>query len=371
MLRQVPDFRAERGREYDLWFILAVCVVATLAGARNSREIATVAARICQCQLMAMGARWDYFRNCYRYPRRTVIWAVLGNVDASELDRVTGQWLLAQARKTIGEDGEIEWVIAVDGKVLRGSWTDENDQVTLFSAMLQDKGVTIAQVKVPDGTNEITQVKALARQADIREGESALFTFDAAHCNRDTAEFIGGKPGWDYLITVKTDKPTLYRKAAEILAPLLGNEPDDVMTEHSHGVIKTWSCWVAEAKGVNFPHIAQIACICREVCSIAGEKLSKDVAVVVTSKNRERMGAADLNKHVRGHWGIENKKHYVRDTVYREDGNQTWRGNGPQSLASFRNFATSLFALKGIKNVKEATEVVHMDRHAAFDYMAT
>jgi hypothetical protein len=144
MLRQVPDFRAERGREYDLWFILAVCVVATLAGARNSREIATVASGICQCQLMAMGARWDYFRNCYRYPRRTVIWTVLGKVDAAELDRVTGQWLLAQARKTIGEDGKIEWVIAVDGKVLRGSWTDENDQVTLFSAMLQDKGVTIA-----------------------------------------------------------------------------------------------------------------------------------------------------------------------------------------------------------------------------------
>jgi hypothetical protein len=108
---------------------------------------------------MAMGARWDYFRKCYRYPRRTLIWAVLGNVDAAELDRVTGQWLLAQARKTAGEDGKAEWVIAVDGKVLRGSWTDENDQVTLFSAMLQDKGVTIAQVRVPDGTNEITQVK--------------------------------------------------------------------------------------------------------------------------------------------------------------------------------------------------------------------
>jgi hypothetical protein len=99
--------------------------------------------------------------------------------------------------------------------------------------------------------------------------------------------------------------------------------------------------------------------------------LTKDVALMVTSRCAERMTAADLGKHARGHWGIENKKHYIRDTVYREDGNQTWRGNGPQSLASFRNFATSLFALKGIKNVKEATEVVHMDRHAAFDYMTT
>ena len=353
MLRHVPDFRAERGREYDLWFILAVCVVATLAGARNSREIATVASGICQCQLMAMGARWDYFRKCYRHPRRTLIWAVLGNIDAAELDRVTGQWLLAQARKTAGEDGKAEWVIAVDGKVLRGSWTDENDQVTLFSAMLQDKGVTIAQVRVPDGTNEITQVKALARQADIREGESVLVTLDAAHSNRDTADFLGGKPGWNYLVTVKTDKPVLYGKVKEIIAPLLGNDPDDVTVERSHGVIKTWSCWASGANEVDFPHVQQVACICREVRSVTGEKLTKDVALVVTSRNAERMTAADFNKHTRGHWGIENKKHYIRDTVYREDGNQTWRGNGPQSLASFRNFATSLFALKGIKNVKE------------------
>jgi hypothetical protein len=66
MLRRVPEFRAERGREYGLSFILAVCVVATLAGAKNSREITTVASGICQCQLMMMGARWDYFKNRYR-----------------------------------------------------------------------------------------------------------------------------------------------------------------------------------------------------------------------------------------------------------------------------------------------------------------
>jgi predicted transposase YbfD/YdcC len=351
MLRQVPEFRAERGREYDLSFILAVCVVATLAGAKNSREITTVASGICQCQLMMMGARWDYFRNRYRCPRRTVIWAVLANIDAAELDRITGQWLLAQARKRNGEDDEIEWVIAIDGKVLRGSWTDENDQVTLFSAMLQDKGVTIAQVRVPDGTNEITQVKTLARQAGIREGESVLVTLDAAHCNKETAEFIGGKAAWDYLITVKTDKPALYGKVKEILIPLLGNDPDNVVTERDRGVRKTWSCWVADAKGANFPHISQVACICREVYSLTGEKLTKDVAVVVTSRNADKMSAVDLNKHTREHWGIENKKHYIRDTVYREDGNQSWKGSGPQALASFRNFSTSLFAMKEVKNM--------------------
>lgn len=35
----------------------------------------------------------------------------------------------------------------------------------MFSAMLHDGAVTIAQVRVPDGTNESTQVRTLAGAA--------------------------------------------------------------------------------------------------------------------------------------------------------------------------------------------------------------
>jgi predicted transposase YbfD/YdcC len=371
MLAEIPEFRGAQGREYALNFILAVCIVATLAGAKNYREIATVATGISQSQLRLLGAEFYHFGNCYRYPRRTVIWTVLAHVDAAALDRITGRWLLAQARKYRDEGGEIKWVIAIDGKVMRGAWTNENDQVTLFSAMLQEEALTIAQVRVPEGTNETTQVKALAKETGIRDGEKVLVTLDAAHCNKETAEFIGGKPGWDYLITVKTDKPALYRKAAEKLRPVLGRNPDDVMTDRSHGVIKTWSCWIAETGEINFPHISQVACICREVRSLTGEKISKDVAIQVTSASREEMSAADINKHTREHWGIENKSHYTRDTVFREDHNQSWKGNGPRTLASLRNLATGLFRMKDVKSIKEATELVHMDRMLALHYMTT
>jgi predicted transposase YbfD/YdcC len=371
MLAEISEFRGARGREYTLIFILAVCVVATLAGAGNYREIATVAAGISQHQLRLLRAEWDYFGHCYRYPRQTVIWTVLTHVDAAELDRITGTWLLAQARKCRGEDGVISWVIAIDGKVMRGAWTDENDMVTLFSAMLQEEALTVAQVRVPDGTNEITQVKALAEEIGIEDGETVLATLDAAHCNKETAKFLGGKPGWNYLITVKTDKPSLYRKATEKLRPLLSRNPDHVMTDRSHGVVKTWSCWITEAGEINFPHISQVACICREVHSLTGEKISKDIAVQVTSATREEVNEADMNKHTREHWGIENKSHYTRDTVYREDRNQSWKGNGPRALASLRNLATGLFRMKNVKSIKEATEMVHMDRGLALHYMAT
>jgi hypothetical protein len=132
-----------------------------------------------------LGAKWSYFKRRYKHPRLTAIWCVLTRIDTAELDRITGTWILAQARKRKDDDGNIQWVIAIDGKVMRGAWTDENDKVTLFSAMLQEEGVTIAQVRVPDGTNETTQVKALAQEFGIAEGESVPATFDAGHCNKE------------------------------------------------------------------------------------------------------------------------------------------------------------------------------------------
>ena len=83
------------------------------------------------------------------------------------------------------------------------------------------------------------------------------------------------------------------------------------------------------------------------------------------------MTAADVNKHARGHWGIENKSHYVRDTVYREDHGQAWAGDGPQALASLRNLALGLFRMKNVKAIKETAEWVCRDQARALQFMTT
>lgn len=371
MLGSVTEFRKEKGLEYELKFILAVCVVGALAGGKNCRELAAIAARLPQSLLAKLGSEWDYFLKRYRYPCKTTIWFVLANVDAAELDRIIGAWLLSQARKERQEDGSFTWVFAMDGKVMRGSWTDENDKVTLFSAMIQAKGITIAQVRVPDGTNEITQVEALVNACDIADGETVLATLDAAHSNVATGKLLGGKPGWDYLITVKTDKPALYRKVAGKITPLLSGTPHDIMEDSSRGRTKIWSCWITDAGGIGYPHLEQVACICREIYNRAGQKISKDIALQMTSAGPGKATAADINRHTRQHWGIENESHYVRDTLYREDHNGSWKGNGPESIAALHNLALGLLHLKKVKSIKETTELIHMDRMLALFYMAT
>jgi predicted transposase YbfD/YdcC len=130
-------------------------------------------------------------------------------------------------------------------------------------------------------------------------------------------------------------------------------------------------CWITDAGEIEFPHISQVACICREVRSLTGEKISKDVTIHVTSADQEAMSAQGMNRYTRKHWGIENKSHYTRDTVYREDHTQSWTGSGPHALASLRNFATGLLRMKNVRSIKEATEMVHMDRMLALQYMTT
>ena len=367
MLASVTDPRSPQGIQHALEFVLAVCVVATLAGAKNYREIAGHAADIPQPLLKKLGAEWCWFRLRYKHPSESTIRNVLTRIDAAQLDLVTGTWLAAQARK----NAKGEWIIAVDGKVMRGAWTDENGKVTLFSAMLHREAVTIAQVRVPDGTNEITQADAILDTVEIPAGESVLVTLDAAHTQRETAEYIGGKPGWDYLMTVKGNQPSLQREVFDKILPLLPEPPHHVTEEHSRGRIKRWSCWITGAEEIDFPDARQAAFIRREIFEITGDRISKEHALILTSRKSGKMTAADVNKHARGHWGIENKSHYVRDTVYREDHGQAWAGDGPQALASLRNLALGLFRMKNVKAIKETAEWVCRDQTRALQFMTT
>jgi predicted transposase YbfD/YdcC len=292
---------------------------------------------------------------------------VLSGIDAGMMDRITGEWLAAHAAKC--DDGEL--AIAIDGKVLRGAWTAENNMVTLFSAMIQREGVTIAQVRVPDGTNEITQVPALLEAMPIPADMPALFTLDAAHTQKETAREIRKRPGWHYLLEVKGNHPKLQRAVFDKILPFFREAPHDIMEDRSRGHLKRWSCWITDADGIDFPEARQVAAIRRDVFEASGDRVSKEIALILTSKEAGQMTAADANHAKRNHWAIENKEHYVRDTVYREDHRQTWSGEGPQALASLCNFGTSLFRLKGINKIKEATEWVMENRDRAVHFMTT
>ena len=183
MLGRLTDPRSPQGRRHELVFTLAGAV---LAGASNYRQVASQVADLPQSLLAKLGATWNWFHNRYDWPSEPTLRRVLQTIDAAQLDLLIGSWLFERAHR----DTEGLLAIAVDGKVLRGAWTDDNGQVTLFSAMIHGTGVTVAQIRVPDATNEITQVDTLLAGIPAGTPERVILTLDAAHTQRDTAQHL-------------------------------------------------------------------------------------------------------------------------------------------------------------------------------------
>jgi hypothetical protein len=50
---------------------------------------------------------------------------------------------------------------------------------------------------------------------------------------------------------------------------------------------------------------------------------------------------------IRGHWAIEDRLHWVRDTDFDKDRSQVRTASGPRIMASPRNFAITILRLAG------------------------
>ena len=65
-------------------------------------------------------------------------------------------------------------------------------------------------------------------------------------------------------------------------------------------------------------------------------------------------GPGKLLEYVRGHWGIENRLHYVRDVTLGEDASQVRTGAAPQVMAALRNVVLGLLRSGGETNIAAA-----------------
>jgi predicted transposase YbfD/YdcC len=85
---------------------------------------------------------------------------------------------------------------------------------------------------------------------------------------------------------------------------------------------------------------------------VVGDKSTVEVVHGITSVARAQADAARLLDLTRGHWGIENRLHYVRDVTLGEDAARVRTGAAPQVLAALRNVVVQL--LEGIKAASKA-----------------
>jgi predicted transposase YbfD/YdcC len=103
-----------------------------------------------------------------------------------------------------------------------------------------------------------------------------------------------------------------------------------------------------------WPGLEQVFQIQRHCVEKKSGKESREVVYGVTSLSREKAGAEELLKLVRGHWQIENQSHWVRDVTFGEDHSQVRKGNIAQAMAALRNVAIGLMRVVGEGNIAKA-----------------
>jgi hypothetical protein len=95
---------------------------------------------------------------------------------------------------------------AIDGEsARRAKRATATGCLTVVSAWATENRLTLGQVAVPDGSNEIGVIPDLLRTLDLA---GAIVTIDAAGCQVENATIIRGQGG-HYLLAVKDNQPTL------------------------------------------------------------------------------------------------------------------------------------------------------------------
>jgi predicted transposase YbfD/YdcC len=363
VLALVPDTRKRRGRRFALVFMLAVAVACVLAGAKSFREIGDQAADLPQEVLGRLGGKPHPLLRRIIAPNEKRIRTLIHELDAESLDRLTGGWL-----RDLADAGRLGGLpTAIDGKWLRGVG---DGQVKLFAAMLHEEKVIIAQHRIPDETTETTQVKELLEPVDLKD---AVVTADAAHAQRETAEYIagpeedGGRDS-DYFLFVKGNKPGLQQAIFSKVQDAGKKAPDHVELDYGHSRIIKRSLWVTGAGDLDFPQVTRVVRIRRDRCDITGALISKEIVHAVTSLDAGQAGPAALAAIARGQWGIESV-HWIRDTVWAEDANTGYAGNGPQVMATLRNIAVSLLYHAGVTEITRTLPSITRDRTRMLSYL--
>ena len=123
--------------------------------------------------------------------------------------------------------------------------------------------------------------------------------------------------------------------------------------------------------GQPWPHVQQVCRVERHRVTCRTGAVQREVSFAVTSRSAQRADAARLLAGLRGHWGIENQVHWVRDVTYDEDRCTVRTGAAPQVGAACRNLAITLVRRAGATNIAAACRTYAGRPHTAIALVAT
>jgi predicted transposase YbfD/YdcC len=276
-------------------------------------------------------------------------------LDPEQFQRCFIQWVQAVNEVAEGQ------VVPIDGKKLRRSHdkTLGKNAIHMVSAWASENHVVLGQVKVDDKSNEITAIPQLL---DLLEISGCIVTIDAMGCQKAIARKIVEEKNAYYALALKANQGGLFEDVKGLFerAQEMGFENCEYhrTEEKGHGRLEIRECWtlsdpkyLASIRSLAGWCGLQTVIMVKSTRFIADKKSEEDRYYIASLSDdaKQALGA------VRGHWGIENKVHWVLDIAFREDECRIRKGNGAQNFAVLRHIALNLLkqektAKCGVKN---------------------
>lgn len=346
-LEQLPDARHARGQRYPLASVLALIVLAKLAGEDRPCGIADWAAYRTPQLAAALGLKRA------RMPHHSTYRRILGQSDVTALEALVGSYL--RRRPEVGQSV----LINLDGKTLRGTIPAGCLHGThLLAAYLPQQGVVLLEVAVSPSENEISAAPRLLKKLDLR---GKIVSGDAMLAQTElSAQIVAG--GGDYLWAIKENQPrvreaiaTLFELEERARGPVAHDFRCAETWDKGHGRLEQRRLVASSLLNdyLAWPGLGQVFRVERARTSLARGTTTREVVYGVTSLRAEEAGARRLLALVRGHWGIENGLHYRRDVTFKEDRCRMKSGIAAQALAALNNLVLGLIRLAGFSNVAQ------------------
>jgi predicted transposase YbfD/YdcC len=320
----LKDHRMERNRKHKLLDIIVLSILAVLSGAESYDSIALFGKE-------NIGFLKQFLELKNGIPSHDTINRMFQTLNPLQFERCFIAWT-----QDLKENGIIERVIAIDGKTVRGSKDSFHHRSALHSvhAWSVENGICLGQMECGEKTNEITVIPKMLDLIDVKGG---IVTIDAMGTQTAIAEKIINREG-DYILAVKSNQRSLEEEV-HATCPIF----DTCTVEKERGRIETRRCEVFE-KGflVDFEErwkgLSTIIKITSTRQFVTSGKTETQERFYISSLKP----LSDFNQHIRDHWGVENRLHWVLDVTFQEDQQRKRAKHAAKNFAIVRKIALNL-----------------------------
>jgi len=332
----LDDYRRQGSIRYRLIDILFITICAVISGANDLKAVAMYAQRKRRWLSSTLALEDDV-------PSYTTFWTIFVLLSPVALEQCFVQWVQSK----IGANTPDGHNVSIDGKAQRGTAKkgEPHSFVHIVSAWAATHNLTLGQLKVDGKSNEITAIPKLLDMIDVA---GATITIDAMGCQTAIAEKIVDKGG-DYVLALKgnqghlSDEVENYFVQAEQI-DFEGVSCDAVGSKHfAHGRIEMREIYITEdiawlQQKEEWKNLKSLIMVKSERI-IPGRSTSTERRYYISSLLADALRVANI---IRGHWGIENRVHWILDVAFREDEQNANAGNIAENMSMIRRISLNL-----------------------------